>query len=218
MKASAGCTTALIALFASTGFGQVYQQTLTQGASDGVTFSRMLTRTTDAGAMQPETMSWQVDGTFQVNVIGDSITLINGPNVLSITEGGEQIGTFTLTDLALAGPLEFRGGPLGSLDGTLEATTAGSLADLLGGTGNRVSVSIGFLDFAFMGEFNNINVQDDTLTMHLWGNESLAGGGTSENWGLDWRTVGIVPEPSGIVLALAAFGMGRGIVRRRVKV
>ena len=109
-------------------------------------------------------------------------------------------------------------GPLGSLDGTLEATTAGSLADLLGGTGNRVSVSIGFLDFAFMGEFNNINVQDDTLTMHLWGNESLAGGGTSENWGLDWRTVGIVPEPSGIVLALAAFGMGRGIVRRRVKV
>lgn len=217
MKASAGCITALIALFASTGFGQVYDQTLTHGASDGVTFSRMLTRTTDTGAMQPETMSWQVDGTFQVNVIGDSITLIDGPNVLTITEGGEQIGTFTLTDLVLAGPLEFRGGPLGSLDGTLEATTAGSFADLLGGTGNPVDVSIGFLDLIFMGIFNRIDVEGDTLTMSLWGNESLAGGGTSENWGLDWRTVGIVPEPSAVVLALAALGAGGGIVRRRFK-
>ena len=217
MKTSVRCITALIALFASTGFGQVYHQTLTQGASDGVTFSRMLTRTTDTGAMQPETMSWQVDGTFQVNVIGDSITLIGGPNVLSINESGEQIGTFTLTDLVLTGPLEFRGGPLGSLDGTLEATTAGSLADLLGGTGNPVDVSIGFLDLIFMGVFNRFDVEGDTLTMSLWGNESLAGGGTSENWGLDWRTVGIVPEPSAVVLALAALGAGGRIVRRRFK-
>ena len=218
MKASTACVATLIALSASTGFGQVYHQTLTQGESGGVTFSRMLTRTSDTGAQQPDTLSWQVEGTFQVNVIGDSITLIDGPNVLPITEGGEQIGTFTLTDLALTGPLSFEGGDLGSLDGTLEATTAGAFADLLGGTGNLVSVSIGFLDFVFMGVFNNIHVQDDTLTMSLWGNESLAGGGTSENWGLDWRTVGIVPEPSGIVLALAAFGMGRRIVRRRVTV
>lgn len=218
MNASTACVAALIALSASTGFGQVYDQTLMQGASDGVFFSQMLTRTSDTGARQQDTLSWQVDGAFQVNVIGDSITLIDGPNVLSITEGGEPIGTFTLTDLTLTGPVNRVGGSLGSLDGTLEATTAGAFADLLGGTGTLVNVSIGFLDFAFMGDFNNVEFQDDTLTMSLWGNESIDGGGTSENWGLDWRTVGtVVPEPSAIVLALAAFGMGRRIVRRRVK-